>query len=105
MLSGPRFNLQLFQLPLGSHAAVGTLDGDGGVPCPPELPPGEPASDMLLDDHGFVVQKELGRWRREVDSRDKEPFIILYNQCDGKYVGNFRIPSQGNSRDLNPKGI
>lgn len=79
MLSGPRFNLQLFQLPLGTHAAVGTLDGDGGVPCHLELPPSEPASDMLLDDHGFMVQKELGWGRGEVEIRDKEPFIILYN--------------------------
>lgn len=87
MLSGPRFNLQLFQLPLGSHAAVGTLDGDGGVPCHLELPPGEPASDMLLDDHGFVMQKELGWGER--GGRDQGQGTIYYTvQCDEKYAVN-----------------
>lgn len=59
MFGRTRFDLQLFQLPFSAHAPVRTLDDDGGVACPPELPPLQPATDSLLDDHGLVVQQEL----------------------------------------------
>jgi hypothetical protein len=46
---------------------------------------------MLLDDHGFVMQKELG-WG-EVEIRDKEPFITLYNVMRNMQLTRF--PSRG----------
>lgn len=66
MLGGASFDLQLLQLPFGSPASERALDDDGGGARSPELLPLQPAADVLLDDHGLVVQEELrSRAQRE----------------------------------------
>lgn len=70
VLSRTRLDLQLLQLPLGSHAPERALDDDGGGPCPQELLPLQPAADHLLDDHSFVVQQEL-RWGKGTHRQER----------------------------------
>lgn len=74
VLRRTRLDLQLLQLPPGSHAPERALDDDGGGPCPQELLPLQPAADHLLDDHGLVVQQELRRGERGTDRNACQTF-------------------------------
>lgn len=58
--------LELFELALGTYAAVETLDDNGSISGMEILLSHEPTTDSLLYDNGFVMEQELKRQKMQL---------------------------------------